>query len=121
MHPPDRRRVLVDGAGRRGAAFARMVSLRGQKNIEVVGFVDDDASLRGKIIEGAQVLGDARGLPEILRITAVDEILVATDPLIPGIVQKLQNLVDRPEISIRMLIATAEEMSFGDLSKGRQP
>ena len=48
-------RVIVIGAGRAGETLAR--DLRRDLRYQLVGFVDDDAALRGARVQGAPVLG----------------------------------------------------------------
>jgi FlaA1/EpsC-like NDP-sugar epimerase len=61
-------RVLIVGAGKFGRSFAR--EARETPGMRVVGFVDDNPSLRGRRIGGARVLG---GLPELERVIRESE------------------------------------------------
>jgi UDP-GlcNAc:undecaprenyl-phosphate GlcNAc-1-phosphate transferase len=56
----DQRRVLIVGAGRSGRSLLR--ELRETHGERVVGFVDDDAALRGRRIQGVAIAG---GLDDI--------------------------------------------------------
>ena len=53
--------TLLIGAGRAGVLAAREIEGRGDMNLEVKGFVDDDPEKRGAVIHGFRVLGIDRG------------------------------------------------------------
>lgn len=73
-HRAGRKRALLVGAGRAGVLAAREILGRGDADIEVVGFVDDDRHKLNLSIQGIRVLGttgDLSGLVERLRIQEV--------------------------------------------------
>jgi FlaA1/EpsC-like NDP-sugar epimerase len=69
------KRVLIIGADRAGEALAR--DLRREGDYDVIGFVDDRAALRGARINGRPVLGNFAQMPDIVRETAADMLLIA--------------------------------------------
>ncbi|HET8897613.1 MAG TPA: nucleoside-diphosphate sugar epimerase/dehydratase [Rhodanobacteraceae bacterium] len=69
------KRVLVVGASPAGEALAR--DLKREGHYRVVGFVDDDPSLRGTRVHGVPVLGRIERLPELAREVAAEMILLA--------------------------------------------
>ncbi len=70
----DRRRTLIVGAGRAGRSLLR--ELRETPGEHVVGFVDDDARLRGRRLQGVPVLGGAGDIEGILGSTHPATVLV---------------------------------------------
>lgn len=68
-------RVLVLGAGRAGEALVR--DLKRENKYRAVGFVDDNASLRGAKLHGVPVLGTLERLPEIAAEVAARMLLIA--------------------------------------------
>ena len=68
-------RVLVLGAGRAGEALVR--DLKRENKYRAVGFVDDNASLRGAKLHGVPVLGTLERLPEIAVEVAARMLLIA--------------------------------------------
>jgi UDP-GlcNAc:undecaprenyl-phosphate GlcNAc-1-phosphate transferase len=62
-----RRRTLIVGAGRAGRSLLR--ELRETPGEQVVGFVDDDARLRGRRLQGVPVLGGVRDVGRVLQST----------------------------------------------------
>jgi UDP-GlcNAc:undecaprenyl-phosphate GlcNAc-1-phosphate transferase len=69
-----RHRTLIVGAGRAGRSLLR--ELRETPGEHVVGFIDDDARLRGKRLQGVPVLGGAHELERILSSTDPETVLV---------------------------------------------
>jgi len=69
-----RRRTLVVGAGRSGRSLLR--ELRETPAVHVVGFVDDDAKLRGRRMQGVAVLGGLHEIDRILELTRPNLVLV---------------------------------------------
>jgi FlaA1/EpsC-like NDP-sugar epimerase len=68
-------RVLILGAGRAGEALVR--DLKRENRYRPVGFVDDNAQLRGAKLHGVPVLGTLDRLPEIAEETAAEMLLIA--------------------------------------------
>lgn len=75
-HGP-RRRILLIGAGRRGAALAREIRERSHEGLELVGFLDDDPAKRNQLIQGAPVLGTTNDVEGVVARYRVDEIIIA--------------------------------------------
>jgi len=69
-----RRRTLIVGAGRAGRSLLR--ELRETPGEQVVGFVDDDARLRGRRLQGVPVLGGAQEIDRILDAASPGTVLV---------------------------------------------
>jgi len=70
----ERRRTLIVGAGRAGRSLLR--ELRETPGEIVVGFVDDDARLRGRRLQGVPVLGGAHEIERILDSARPGTVLV---------------------------------------------
>jgi FlaA1/EpsC-like NDP-sugar epimerase len=68
-------RALVLGAGRSGALLERELRHRGA--FDVVGFLDDDARLRGAQVHGVPVLGSIDQLPRVAREVSADLAIIA--------------------------------------------
>ncbi|NLI00137.1 MAG: polysaccharide biosynthesis protein [Chthonomonadales bacterium] len=77
VRPSKRRRVLIVGAGRRGAALAREVRRRAHEGLVLIGFIDDDPAKQNQLIQGAPVLGTSQEAPEIIATHKVDEAIIA--------------------------------------------
>jgi FlaA1/EpsC-like NDP-sugar epimerase len=70
----ERRRTLIVGAGRGGRSLLR--ELRETQGEQVVGFVDDDARLLRRRLQGVPVLGGTADIEHILSRAQPDTVLV---------------------------------------------
>jgi FlaA1/EpsC-like NDP-sugar epimerase len=68
------RRVLLIGAGEAGRTIAREVGL--QRQLEAVGFLDDDPRKHGSRLQGIPILGPVRALPGLAASLGIDEVLL---------------------------------------------
>lgn len=68
-------RILVLGAGKAGDALVR--DLRRENRYIPVGFLDDNALLRGSRLHGIPVLGTLDQLPQLARETAAEMLVIA--------------------------------------------
>lgn len=74
---PGARRVLVVGAGDRGALTVQTLLRDRRRRYVPVGFVDDDPAKRNRSVFGLPVLGDLEALPALVRQAQIDEVLIA--------------------------------------------
>jgi FlaA1/EpsC-like NDP-sugar epimerase len=79
---PDRKRVLIYGAGAAGYTLLKEVRANASLGYQVVGFLDDDPHKRGQNLLGVPVLGKGRSVPMIVeryrrRGSEIDEIVIA--------------------------------------------
>jgi UDP-GlcNAc:undecaprenyl-phosphate GlcNAc-1-phosphate transferase len=70
-----RRRVLVVGAGRAGRSLVR--ELREDGSAKVVAFIDDNAALRGRSVQGVAVVGTTSEIASVIRMARPAEVLVS--------------------------------------------
>ena len=68
------RRVLIVGAGRSGRSLLR--ELRETPNERVVGFLDDDARLRGRRIHGVRVAGPSSSAADAIARTGAEAVVI---------------------------------------------
>jgi hypothetical protein len=70
--------VLVYGAGSSGAAASRELFANPETGMRPIGFIDDDVSKKGRLVNGLPVFGTVRDLEEIVRTHGARGLLVAT-------------------------------------------
>ena len=71
------RAVILVGAGRAGTLAARELQRRPDLGYDPIGFLDDDATLRGRRIEGLEVLGSTADAEAIAARESVDCLILA--------------------------------------------
>jgi len=70
-------RAVIIGAGPIGRAVASRIRHHPEVGYELVGFVDSDAALKGRSVEGARVLGLPSELVDLLLRHRVEEVFLA--------------------------------------------
>jgi FlaA1/EpsC-like NDP-sugar epimerase len=89
-----RKRVLIVGAGRAGAALAKDLLATQRQAVEIIGFVDDDPDKQGSTLLGLKVLGTTRDLAEIPRRRPVDQVIVAIPSAPPLVLRRIAGQVE---------------------------
>ncbi len=77
LFDPPRKKILIVGAGDSGEMVVREMKNSHESAYEPVGFIDDDEQKKGLTIHGVPIMGNIDGLPEIIRKSRVDEILIS--------------------------------------------
>lgn len=72
-------KLLIYGAGKRGAALAGMLHY-GFPNVKIVGFLDDSDDLQGRSIQGFEVLGRERDIGTIFDVHGFTQLWVSFRP-----------------------------------------
>jgi FlaA1/EpsC-like NDP-sugar epimerase len=110
-------RAIVIGAGEAGRMLARELLRRGRRR-DLVGFIDDNASLAGERPEGLPVLGGTDDVREILFQEKVGEVIIA----MPSVSSRRLNdivssiLSGHPSINIYILPSTERFFDRSPLS-----
>jgi len=72
-----KRSVLLIGAGRAGSLAAKEIEARGDLDLEIKGFVDDDRSKLGRsVLQGRRVLGTTRDLPRLVHVHGINHVVI---------------------------------------------
>ena len=69
--------VLLIGAGRAGVLAAREIKNRGNIELEIKGFIDDDPTKLGSVIHGVPVLGSCKDLHHLVRRLSIDHVVIS--------------------------------------------
>lgn len=72
----EKKRVLLIGAGQAGVHAADEILKRGELDIKIIGFIDDDISKSGLVISGVRVIGTTDNLGEIVREQKIDHVII---------------------------------------------
>lgn len=112
-------RVLVLGAGKAGEALVR--DLRRENRYAPVGFLDDNAQLRGARLHGIPVLGTLDQLPQIARETAAEMLVIAMPAANKAQMRRAVELCENSELPFRTVPrledVVAGRSSFNELKK----
>ncbi|HWP44355.1 MAG TPA: polysaccharide biosynthesis protein, partial [Blastocatellia bacterium] len=69
--------ILLVGAGRAGVMTAKEILGRGDIALEIRGFVDDDPTKVGLVIQGVKVLGTCQDLPALVKELKIDHVVIS--------------------------------------------
>lgn len=96
-----RKRTLIVGAGKAGAQVLQEVQRHTELGFQVVGFIDDDASIHGERVHGIPVLGGTGDLEEVVLKHKVNQAILAL-PSAPGqVVRKLNTALQSLRVQIK--------------------
>ncbi len=79
-----KRRVIVVGAGWGGKTIAKTLNDWAAAHFELVGFVDDDPSKQGEVVEGVSVVGLTADLPVLAQTKRATDIVLSINRDVPG-------------------------------------
>lgn len=89
-------RVLVIGAGHAGVSIAREIRSRSDAGMSLVGFLDDDPSKLGSVVQGARILGTCAQIRTTVKEQKVDQVILAlpsaSRPKIRSIVEDCESI-----------------------------
>lgn len=129
--PGNRRRVLIVGAGSAGSLLLREIQNRPGLDLRVVGFLDDDPTLKGRTIGGVPVLGTTANLRAVVESQRIEEVMVAMPSSPPEQIRKLLNTAVDADVQTRImppLVIARGSVSLRDLRSvdvedllGREP
>jgi len=108
-----RKRVLLYGAGYAGALLAG--ELFKHRDLEVVGFVDDDATKTGALISGVRVLGTGSALEGLMDKHLIDEVLISIAAAKAGALTRILTLCRKLSVSTR-IIPPLDEIATGRIN-----
>jgi exopolysaccharide biosynthesis polyprenyl glycosylphosphotransferase len=70
-------KVIIIGTGERAQKLAKELKERLEWGIHIVGYLDVDSEITGKMVEGAPVLGTVDMISDILNEQVIDEVIMA--------------------------------------------
>jgi FlaA1/EpsC-like NDP-sugar epimerase len=93
--------VLLIGAGRAGVMIARELGLHGDADLEVKGFIDDDSSKLGSVIQGVRVLGTAEDIPRLVDELRIDHVVITFTEASRREFRRILDICERARIRVR--------------------
>lgn len=99
----NKKSVILIGAGRAGVMTLAEVKSRGDINLNVVGFVDDDKKKRGAVINGVKVFGGIELLPQLIGSFQVDHVIISIAQSSRKELQRILSLCQSIPIKVRTI------------------
>ncbi len=95
--------VLLVGAGRAGVLAAKEIQGRGDMDVEIRGFVDDDPEKQGAVIQGVKVLGTTRELPRLVAEMGIDHVIITIAQASRRELRRIVEICDRVPVRARII------------------
>lgn len=104
----DGRRVMIYGAGDGGELLLRELLNNQDLRYAPVGFLDDDATKKGKVIHGLRVYGGNGDLRELCRTHNVAEVLISSPHFAPARLAEISQLCEQENIALKRMRISIE-------------
>lgn len=103
-HGDTKKRVLLIGAGQAGVMVAKEIDGRGDLDLEIIGFVDDDqAKLRRSVVQGHKVLGSTTDLRRLVHSLGIDHVIIAIAQASRTQIRRLVKICEDIPIKVRTI------------------
>lgn len=96
-------KVLIVGAGKAGEMLTRGLLHDPSGRYDPIGFVDDDATKKGRNIQGLQVLGDCAEIPKIVADAGASVVVIAIASLSAQQIRRIEELCSGVGVSVRTI------------------
>ena len=103
-----RQRVLLIGAGRAGVTAVRELQARGDNDLDVVGFIDDDQAKTGSIIQRVKVLGTTADLPLLVNRLEIDQVVITIAQVTRQALRRIVEICESIPVQMRIIPAFYE-------------
>jgi FlaA1/EpsC-like NDP-sugar epimerase len=98
-----RKPVLLVGAGRAGVLAVKEIFSRGDLDIEVRGFVDDDPEKLGSVVNDVKVLGTADDIPRLVRELEIDHVVITIAAGSGADILRIVEICDKAAVKARII------------------
>ncbi len=98
-----RKRVILVGAGQAGVLTLAEIKRRGDIDIDVRAFVDDDVSKHGAVINGVKVAGSTEDLRDLVRKLNIDHVIISIAQATRGEFQRILKACQEIPIKVRTI------------------
>lgn len=95
--------VLIYGAGSAGELLVRHLKDDLKSAYKIVGFIDDDKNLRGRLIHGFRVLGSRGNLAKICEKYSVQKVIVAMPSVKGSVLSDIFNRCSQLDVSVLVM------------------
>lgn len=104
----ERPRALIVGAGDAGQVIAREIRQTPGMNLQVTGFVDDDAAKQGRVFQGVPVLGTSSDILPLCRQKNIAEIIIAMPEASAAEIRQMVQMCLAVQVRFRILPGMAD-------------
>jgi FlaA1/EpsC-like NDP-sugar epimerase len=98
-----RKPVLLIGAGRAGMLAAKEIRGRGDADLLIKGFIDDDRNKAGSMVQGVRVLGTTDDLPRLVRELDIDHVILTIAQTSRRDIRRIVGVCEQIQVKIRVI------------------
>lgn len=109
--------VLIYGAGEYGTLILRKILNSSDNDLKILGFLDDDPSLEGKLISGYPILGGHWVLPKMHRSHTIGSIYLCDEDIRCENLLRLRKIASKNNITLKKLNITLQEIAHIDTAE----
>ena len=109
--------MLIVGAGEHGLSICRDLLNGGADDVEVVGFLDDDAAKIGASLNGVPVLGPLSQVLAVAEQDEISEVIVAMPATAPDVVRAFVRRIEDAGIRVRAVRGVERFVTGKDLHR----
>ena len=109
------RRVLIYGAGEAGEMVLAEIRRRPEENIEVQGFMDDDAAKLGTSRGNVPVYGGRKNLRKVIRAHAINEVIIAMPSIAKTAIREIVRTCKQEKVKL-LIVPSTREIIEGNVS-----
>jgi FlaA1/EpsC-like NDP-sugar epimerase len=114
-NPNEIKRVLIVGAGQGGTMLAKNLQNALEKDIQAVGFVDDNPNKKNLNVMGLQVWGTTKDIEKLVKKNGIDEIIIAIPSLGKRAIQSIYDECSKTDATIKIM-PKIEDVMTGKVS-----
>ena len=99
-----RKAVLLIGAGRAGMLAAKEMEARGDLDLKIKGFVDDDRAKLGRlVVQSHKVLGTTQDLPKLIPELGIDHVIITIAHASRHEIHRIVKLCEEIPVKVRII------------------
>ncbi len=110
--------TLLVGAGRMGATLAKEMIGRADAELEIRGFVDDEARKKGGSVSGIKVLGTTKDLPRLVEEMGIKQVVIAVDDAQGKEIRRILDICTTIPVKAQ-IVPSLNEIAHGRISVSR--
>lgn len=115
---PKQKAALLVGAGRMGATLAKEMIGRADAELEIRGFVDDEARKKGGSVSGIKVLGTTNDLPRLVEEMGIKQVVIAVDYAQGKEIRRILDICTTVPVKAQ-IVPSLNEIAHGRVSVSR--
>lgn len=99
----NKKKILIIGAGKAGQYVCRAIKYSDKKDLEIVGFIDDDKARLGEEVENIKILGNSANITFLVKKYNIDEIIIAIPSADGDVINKFVNIAINLKITYKIV------------------